>query len=82
VPETYEPAADALDEDKVASALEGMRRAYLGAAEQLPTHADFIRRTCAAPFAAPRPPAPREPDLPTFSFESESPFAGFERSPV
>ena len=58
VPETYEPAADALDEDKVAAALEQMRLAILQTAERLPTQAEFIARTCAARDAAAPPPLP------------------------
>jgi tryptophan halogenase len=49
VPEDHEPVVDALDEDRVASALEQMRLACLNAADQLPTHADYIARHCAAP---------------------------------
>jgi len=76
VPADYEPAVDALDEDKVAVALEQIRRGYLDVAERLPTHGDFVRHCCAnvpqhnTPIAAP--PAPTA--MPTFSFESESPF--------
>lgn len=62
VPEDYEPAADALDEEKVAAALEQMRGAYLEVADRLPTHGEFIARTCAAP----NPAAP--PALPEFVF--------------
>jgi tryptophan halogenase len=57
VPETYEPVVDALDEERVAAALEQMRRGYLDTAMSLPTHAEFVAR-CAAP-----PPAP-----PSFNF--------------
>jgi tryptophan halogenase len=53
LPEDYEPAADALDEDKVAAALEQMRQDYLKAAERLPTQAEFIARSCAAQAAPP-----------------------------
>ena len=53
VPEDYEPAADALDEDKVAAALEQMRMAYLETAQSLPTHGEFIAHTCSAQGAAP-----------------------------
>jgi len=62
VPEDYEPPADALDEARVAQALEEMRIAYLRTAEALPTHADFIAAT--APASAP---------TPTFSFGDEMP---------
>jgi tryptophan halogenase len=47
-PEQHEPAADALDEDRVAAALDQMRQGYRDMAEQLPTHQEFIARTCAA----------------------------------
>jgi tryptophan halogenase len=52
VPETYEPAVDGLDEDRVAAALEQMRQAYLDAAQSLPSHGEFVAR-CAAPPAPP-----------------------------
>jgi tryptophan halogenase len=58
VPEEYEPAVDALDEDRVAEALEQMRQAILATAERLPTHGEFIAMTCAAQGAAPKPPLP------------------------
>ncbi|MBV8686535.1 MAG: tryptophan 7-halogenase, partial [Alphaproteobacteria bacterium] len=58
VPETYEPAADALDPDRVAQALEEMRQGYLDAAAHLPTHAEFIARTCGARNPAAPPPLP------------------------
>src|SRR4051812_42912593 len=58
LPEDYEPAADALDEDKVAAALEQMRQAYLQTAERLPTHGEFIARSCAAQNPAAPPPLP------------------------
>jgi len=44
VPEEYEPAVDALDEDRVAAALEQMRQAYLDCAGTLPSHGEFIAR--------------------------------------
>jgi tryptophan halogenase len=47
-PETYEPAVDALDEDKISVALEQMRLAYLEAVRRLPTHAEFIAGCCSA----------------------------------
>ena len=76
VPESWEPAADALDEQKVAIALEQMRRGYLDTAQRLPTHGDFLRRTAPSPLAAPPPaaaPAAKE-DVPFFSFTADSPF--------
>ena len=83
VPEEYEPAVDALDEEKIAVALEQIRRGYLDVAQRLPTHGDFVRHCCAnVPQHAPAPvAAPAAADVPTFSFESESPFAT-PRSPI
>ena len=52
IPETYEPAVDALDEERVAQALEQMRAGYLETAQSLPSHAEFIAR-CSAPPAPP-----------------------------
>ena len=86
VPAEYEPAVDALDEDKVAMALEQMRRGYLDVAERLPTHGDFIRACGPSPFAkpgfAPTAPPPPVEDVPTFSFTAESPFVANTGSPV
>ncbi|HET7605922.1 MAG TPA: tryptophan halogenase family protein [Sphingomicrobium sp.] len=48
VPEEPEPAAYAADESKVADLLDRMRLNYRQTAERMPTHADFIARTCAA----------------------------------
>jgi tryptophan halogenase len=56
VPQGYDPIADALDENRIGSALDQMRANYLEAANALPTHAEFIARCCAAPpvtFASP-----------------------------
>ena len=47
-PEDHEPAVDALDEEKVAAALEQMHAAYAETAQRLPTHSDFIASCCAA----------------------------------
>ncbi len=77
VPQDYEPAVDALDEAKVTAALDQIRRGYIDTAQRLPMHADFVRHCCdTAPRSAP-PPARSAPpaSVPTFSFESESPFA-------
>jgi tryptophan halogenase len=75
VPEEYEPAVDALDEAKIATALEQMRAEYQHVAAQLPGHGDFVRHCVGIPEAGfPRPVAPLA-GMPTFSFESESPFA-------
>src|SRR5206468_5784071 len=60
VPEEYEPVVDALDEVKVASALEQTRQAILQTAERLPTHADFIAQIIGQRKA--------EPELPEFVF--------------
>jgi tryptophan halogenase len=42
LPESYDPIADALDENKVAAALAQMRQAIRQTAERLPSHGDFI----------------------------------------
>lgn len=74
IPREYEPAVDALDEDKVAAALDQIRRGYLEVAQRLPMHGDFVRLCCEqVPGAAPRP-APAA-GMTTFSFESEAPLA-------
>jgi tryptophan halogenase len=52
VPEDHEPAADALDPDMIADALDKMRLSYARMAEHMPMHGDFIARSCAAPKAA------------------------------
>jgi tryptophan halogenase len=72
VPEDYEPTVDALDENKVAEALEKMRLGYLEVARQLPSHADFIAATGAAP-----------PVTQAFSFTDENPgFMPFTGNPA
>jgi tryptophan halogenase len=48
VPEEQEPAADALDEDYIADALDKMRLSYRRMAESMPAHGEFIARSCAA----------------------------------
>ncbi|WP_084581338.1 tryptophan halogenase family protein [Sphingomonas azotifigens] len=74
VPRTHEPAADALDENLVAEALEQMRRGYWETAQKLPSHAEFLAHC--APGARPAPaPAPAAEALPVFSFTEEAPFA-------
>jgi tryptophan 7-halogenase len=60
VPENHEPLADALDEDKVAAALEQMRQGYIATAERLPTHGEFIAQILGQP--------PAQPELPEFVF--------------
>ena len=62
VPHDYEPVVDALDEAKVADALEEMRQGYLHTAERLPTHAEFLARTASA-----------ETPVQAFSFADEVP---------
>ena len=58
VPADYEPIVDALDEDKVASALEQMRLENLQCAERLPSHGDFI-----AQILTPKAPKPELPEF-------------------
>jgi tryptophan halogenase len=43
-PNTYDPIADSLDEEKVAQALRRMRDAFRKSAETLPTQEQFLRR--------------------------------------
>ena len=43
VPEDYETVTDALDEGKVAQAMEQMREDYPEAAQRLPTHGILLR---------------------------------------
>jgi tryptophan halogenase len=52
VPEEHEPAADALDPDMIADALDKMRLSYARMAEHMPMHGDFIARSRAAAGAA------------------------------
>ena len=54
IPEQPEPAAYAPDEAMVADLLERMRLSYRHTAERLPTHAEFIAKTCAAEPLMPR----------------------------
>ena len=51
VPDAHEPAADALGEDYIAEALDKMRLSYRRMAESMPTHGEFIARSCAAKAA-------------------------------
>jgi tryptophan 7-halogenase len=60
VPEHYEPLADALDEDKVAAAMEQMRQGYEATAQRLPTHGEFIAQITGQ--------SPAAPELPEFVF--------------
>jgi tryptophan halogenase len=48
VPDEHEPAADALDLDEIADALDKMRTSYRHMAEHMPSHGEFIARSCAA----------------------------------
>ncbi len=48
VPDDYEPAADALDPDMIAGAMDKMRASYSAMAEHMPTHGEFVARSCAA----------------------------------
>ncbi|MGR6330374.1 tryptophan halogenase family protein [Sphingomonas sp. XXL09] len=80
VPTGWEPAVDALDEDKVAHAMEQMRRGYHDTALRLPTHGDFLRQAAPSPLA-PAMSAPVVPtraaagdDVPFFEFSAASPF--------
>jgi tryptophan halogenase len=60
-----------------------MRRDYLQVADQLPTHADFLRHTGAtlANAAPPIPPVAAVKDEPNFAFASETPF-NFSANPL
>ncbi|MDZ7282831.1 tryptophan 7-halogenase [Sphingomonas sanguinis] len=51
VPESWEPAADALDEDLVAQALAQMHAGYADTAARMPSHGDFLRMTAPSPLA-------------------------------
>jgi tryptophan halogenase len=53
LPDDYEPVVDGLDENKVAQALDHLRRVYLDTADRMPLHGDFIAQCCAAPAPAP-----------------------------
>ena len=48
MPESYEPAAEALDADWISDALDKMRESYRRMAEHMPSHGEFIARTCPA----------------------------------
>ncbi|KTF68535.1 tryptophan halogenase family protein [Sphingomonas sp. HT-1] len=72
VPEEHEPAADALDENLVAQALEQMRQGYWETAQKMPSHAEFLAAIAPKQSASP---AAQAESLPVFSFAQESPFA-------
>jgi tryptophan halogenase len=44
VPEDIAPLVDALDSDRVAAAMEQLRRGYQETASQMPTHGAFLSR--------------------------------------
>jgi tryptophan halogenase len=46
VPAEYEPVVDGLDENKVAQALEHLRRVIQDTANTLPPHGEFVRQCC------------------------------------
>jgi tryptophan halogenase len=48
VPEDTEPAADALDPAMISDALDKMKLSYRQMAEHMPTHGEFVARSCAA----------------------------------
>jgi tryptophan halogenase len=48
IPEEPEPAASAMDPAFISNALDQMRLSYRRAAEQMPSHAEFIARACPA----------------------------------
>jgi tryptophan halogenase len=48
VPEEHEPAAEGLEQERVTDALDKMRLSYRRMAEHMPTHGEFIARSCAA----------------------------------
>jgi tryptophan halogenase len=48
VPEEQEPAANAMEDTFMSNAMDQMRLSYRRAAEQMPSHAEFIARHCAA----------------------------------
>jgi tryptophan halogenase len=60
LPESHEPIADCLDEEKVAAALEQLRMAYLETAQRMPAHGEFLSQILGQRRA--------EPELPEFVF--------------
>jgi len=72
IPAEHEPAVDALDEDKVAQALEQMRGAILETAQRLPRHAEFLAHIAAQAAGGTGSGSgggrPSEPDLPELIF--------------
>jgi len=53
VPGSYDPIADALDEEKVSGAMEQIRTVYEQTAQRLPTHAQYLASHCQAPAMTP-----------------------------
>ncbi len=51
LPAETEPAVDAVDQDMATDALEKMRLSYRQMAEHMPSHAEFLARSCAAASA-------------------------------
>ena len=51
LPAQTEPAVDALDQDMAEDALEKMRLSYRQMAEHMPSHVEFLARSCAAASA-------------------------------
>ncbi|MDR6113100.1 MULTISPECIES: tryptophan 7-halogenase [unclassified Sphingomonas] len=51
VPQGWEPAADALDENLVAQALAQMHQGYAETGARLPSHGDFLRAVAPSPLA-------------------------------
>jgi tryptophan halogenase len=47
VPDEHEPAADGLEQERVTDALDKMHLSYRRMAEHMPTHGEFIARSCA-----------------------------------
>jgi len=56
LPDGYETVVDGLDENKVAQALDHLRRGIQETASRLPLHGEFVQQCCNAASAASRPP--------------------------
>ncbi|GGB29967.1 tryptophan halogenase [Sphingomonas metalli] len=72
VPETWEPAADALDETLVAGAMDQIRQGYADTAARLPSHGDFLRMAAPSPLA-PGMAAPPQTGSPGYAFAATPP---------
>ncbi|HVY24569.1 MAG TPA: tryptophan halogenase family protein [Steroidobacteraceae bacterium] len=46
IPESYDPLVDIVDEADLQQTMNGIRSAFVRAAEHMPSHADFIRQHC------------------------------------